>query len=177
MLNTTHREILNLRSDMRRVVASVLRTSRYYSDDDIEECLSFVMVQALDYGARTFDPSKGNAKSHFTCFAKQRARNWLYAGHRRYEVADETTNEDGETTSHSEAVPADGNPQLTMMTSQNMERVRRALDTLDERSRSLVEAFLRLGSWFHAAREIGVSPATASRMKERIIAAAQALAL
>jgi RNA polymerase sigma factor (sigma-70 family) len=177
MLNTTHREILNLWSDMRRVVASVLRNSRYHSDSDIDDCLSEVMLQAFDYGARTFDPSKGNARSHFTCFAKQRAKNWLAAGHRRYEVADEVTTDDGETVSHAEAVPADGNPQLSLLASQEMERVRRALDTLDERSRALVDAFLRLGSWIHAAREIGVSPATASRMKDKIIETAQALAL
>lgn len=180
MLNTTHREIIELRSDMKRAVASVLRNSRYYSDDDIEECLSEVMLQALDYGARTFDASRGSAKSHFTCFAKQRAKNWLYAGHRRYEVADEVTTDDGETVSHvsqAEAVPADGNPQLSMITEQELARVRRALDTLDERSRALVAAFLRLGSWYHAAREIGVSASTASRMKDKIIATAQALAL
>jgi hypothetical protein len=55
--------------------------------------------------------------------------------------------------------------------------VRRALECLDDRSRALVDAYLRLGSWIHAAREIGVSVATASRLKAKIIATAQALAL
>lgn len=177
MLNTTHREILNLWSDMRRVVASVLRNSRYHSDDDVNECLSFVMVQAFDYGARTFDPSKGSARSHFTCFAKQRAKNWLASGHKRYEVADEVTTDDGETVSLAEAVPADGNPELSLFTAREVAAVKRNLEALDERCSALLDAYLRHGSWFHAAKELGISPPTASRLKAKIIATAQALAL
>lgn len=178
MLNTTHREILKLWPEMRRVVASVLRHSRYYGDDHIDECTQEVMRQAFDYGARTFDPSKGSAKSHFTTFAKQRAKNWLGSACRRLEVADEyTTGDEGETISHSESVPADGNPALSLFTAETLAKVKEALAALDERSQALVSAYLKSGSWSHAAREIGVSPATASRMKAAIVEAAQALAL
>jgi len=170
MLNTTHQEILGLRNEIRRVVAMVLRTSRYFADDHIEECMSDVMLQAFDYGARTFDPSKGSAKSHFTTFAKHRAKNWLNRACRRFEVADESTTEDGETVSHTASVPADGNPALSLMASQERARVLAAVETLEDRERALVHAFLRLGSWMLAAKEIGVSPATASRMKADIVA-------
>lgn len=171
MLNTTHQEILGLRTEIRRVVAMVLRSSRYFTDDHVEECMSDVMLQALDYGARTFDPSKGSAKSHFTTFAKNRARNWLQVACRRFEVADQhTTGDDGEIVSYAEAVPADGNPALSYATAQELARVRVAIEALEGRERALVDAFLRLGSWMMAARDIGVSPATASRMKTAIVA-------
>lgn len=174
MLNTTNTvqmEIAAMRGDIRRVVASVLRSSRYFTDDHIDECTSHVMLQALDYGARTFDPARGSVKSHFTNFAKLRARNWLRSGQKRFEVCDEyTTGDEGETASHSEAVPADGDPATSLVTSREMARVRAALESLEGRERALVEAFLRLGSWLLAAREIGVSTPTASRMKAAIIA-------
>lgn len=171
MLNTTHNEIVGLRGEIRRVVAMVLRTSRYYTDEHVDECTATVMLQALDYGARTFDPSKGSAKSHFTTFAKNRARNWLHMACRRYEVADEhTVGDDGETASHCDAVAAEGDPQVSLISSQEIARVRVAVRSLEGRERDLVDAFLRLGSWLLAAREIGVSPATASRMKTAIVA-------
>jgi DNA-directed RNA polymerase specialized sigma24 family protein len=171
MLNTTHQEIVALRHEIRRVVAMVLRSSRYYTDDHVKECMSDVMLQMLDYGARTFDPSKGSAKSHFTTFAKNRARNWLHMACRRFEVADEyTTGDDGETASHTAAVAAEGDPAVALVTAQEIARVRAALESLEGRERDLVDAFLRLGSWLLAAREIGVSPATASRMKAAIVA-------
>lgn len=170
MLNTTHQEIIGLRTEIRRVVAMVLRSSRYYTDDHVEECMSDVMLQALDYGARTFDPSKGSAKSHFTTFAKNRARNWLHMACRRFEVADEhTTGDEGETASYAAAVPAEGDPAMALVTSQELARVRVAIEALEGRERALVDAFLRLGSWMMAAKEIGVSPATASRMKSAIV--------
>jgi RNA polymerase sigma factor (sigma-70 family) len=170
MLNTTHTEILKVRPEMRRVVAMVLRSSRFYTDDHVEECLSDVMLQALDYGASTFDASKGSIKSHFTTFAKHRAKNWLARACRRFEVGDESTTEDGEIVSHTASVPADGNPALSLMAAQERARVLAAVETLEDRERSLVHAFLRTGSWMLAAKEIGVSPATASRMKAAIVA-------
>lgn len=169
MLNTTHREILNLMPEMRRVVAGVLRFSRYYTPDDIDECMSFVMVQALDYGTRTFDPAKGSARAHFTCFARSRAKNWLVSSHKRFEVPDEHIGPDGEVCSHAEAIPAEGDPFRAMLANRDASRIRAALAALTERERALVEAFVRLGSWVSAADEIGVSRVKAHRMKVAII--------
>lgn len=174
MLNTTHQEIVSLMPAMRRVVASVLRTSRYNSEDHVEECLADIMLQALDYGARTFDASKGSAKSHFTTFAARRAKNWLHVACRRFEVADEVTTSEGEVVSHSASVPAEGNPLLSLSSSRDKARLVAALEALDGTQRALVEAYVRHGSWLHAARELGMSPVQACRMKKQIVAQLQA---
>jgi len=162
-------EIAALRPEIRRVVSRALRTSRFNKDQYVDECMAHVMACAMDYGARTFDPSKGSVRTHFTTFAFHRARNWLRLAYHRFEVADEYTR-GGETFSHAESVPADGNPELSLVTARERARVFAAIEALETRERDLVKAFLRLGSWLKAANEIGVSPATASRMKTVIIA-------
>lgn len=173
MLNI-HREIVELRPLMRRVVASVLRTSRYASADHVDECTSDVVAQALDYGARTFDPSKGSARSHFTCFAKQRAINWLQEGHRRFAAsAISHVTDDGEAVAHADLLVTDGDPFTALVRARDRRRMVEALARLTDRERSLVEAYVRLGSWCDAAEVIGVSTPTAARMKAKIIAQLQ----
>jgi RNA polymerase sigma factor (sigma-70 family) len=171
MLDTKalHAQILGLMPDIRRTVAKVLRNSRYYTDDHVEECVADIMAQIFDYGVRTFDASKGSAKSHFTCFAYSRALNWLHVAHRRFEcVPDVTTSDEGEVTSISANVPATDNPEMLLVRAQEAARIRAAFTSLEPRQRALLAAFERLQSWSKAAEEIGVSAATASRMKAAI---------
>lgn len=168
MLNI-HGEILALIPDIRRTVAKVLRASRYYADDHIEECMQEIMSQALDYAARTFDPSKGSAKSHFTCFAKTRAINWLSMAHRSFEHSAVATDTDEE---GSAFVPTEhDDPFAVLLRKQEASRIRAAFAALEPRQRALLEAFERTLSWGRAAKEIGVSAATASRMKAQILIA------
>lgn len=173
MLNTQalHAEILGLMADIRRTVAKVLRNSRYYTDDHVDECMADIMLQIFDYGVRTFDATKGSAKSHFTCFAHARALNWLHVAHRRFEtVPDVSTTDEGEVTSISANVPAEGNPEMSLVRAREASAIRAAFASLEPRCRALLDAFERLGSWGEAAKEIGVSAATASRMKASIAA-------
>lgn len=173
MLDTKalHAQIIGLMPDIRRTVAKVLRNSRYYTDDHVEECQADIMAQILDYGVRTFDETKGSAKSHFTCFAYARALNWLHVAHRRFEsVPDVTTSDEGEVTSISANVADTNTPEMMLVRAQDAARIRAAFATLEPRQRALLAAFERLQSWGEAAREIGVSAATASRMKAQIAA-------
>lgn len=169
MLNALEHEILTLIPDIRRTVAKVLRASRYYTEDHVEECMQEIMCQALDYAARTFDPSKGSAKAHFTCFAHARAINWLSMAHRSFEhaaVADDTSEDS------SVFVPTEhDDPFALLVRKQEAQRIRAAFNALEPRQRALLEAFERLQCWYKAAKEIGVSGATAHRMKVKIAAA------
>jgi DNA-directed RNA polymerase specialized sigma24 family protein len=169
MLNALEREIISLIPDIRRTVAKVLRASRFYTEDHIEECMQEIMSQTLDYGARTFDASKGSAKSHFTCFARLRAINWLHMAHRSFEhttVADDTDD------TGSAFVPTEhDDPFALLLRKQEAQRIRAAFNALEPRQRALLEAFERLQCWYKAAKEIGVSGATAHRMKVKIAAA------
>lgn len=161
--------ILSLIPDIRRTVAKVLRSSRYYTDDHVEECMQEIMSQAVDYGARTFDASRGSAKSHFTCFAKTRAINWLAHAHRRFEHVAVLADTDEATSGF---VPVENDDPFAMLVrKQEASRIRAAFETLEPRQRALLAAFERTLSWGKAAKEIGVSPATASRMKAAIAAA------
>jgi DNA-directed RNA polymerase specialized sigma24 family protein len=165
MLNM-NTEIVALIPAIRAVIAKTLRSSRYYTDDHIEECLGDILTQALDYGVRTFDPSKGNARSHFTCFARCRALNWLTTKHRRFETAMPLVRDlDGGTLSFAESLPAESDVRLDMVRSQEIERVRAAVASLRPEHRAVAEAFMRTQSWTDAAREVGVSVAMASRTK------------
>jgi len=174
MLDTTkiQAEVVSLRYQMRRVVGKVLRSSRYFTDDHIEECLGDVMLQALDYGVRTFDPSKGSAKSHFTTFARSRAINWLQTAHRRFEAVSIEADESGAIV---DSVEADGDPFVHLVRAYEAARIRAAFATLEEPQRALLAAFERTHNWGKAARAIGVSAATASRMKAKIAEALRAL--
>lgn len=167
MLNIAH-EILALIPDIRRTVAKVLRSSRYYTEDHVEECMQEIMSQALDYGARTFDPAKGSAKSHFTCFARTRSINWLADAHRRFEhVVVSDTDEDS-----AGFTPVENDsPFAVLVRKQESQRIRAAFAALEPRQRALLEAFERLHCWGKAAKEIGVSAATASRLKAAIATA------
>jgi DNA-directed RNA polymerase specialized sigma24 family protein len=165
-------EILSLIPDIRRTVAKVLRASRYYTDDHVEECMQEIMSQALDYAARTFDPNKGSAKSHFTCFAKSRAINWLANAHRRFEHVAVMTDTDD---SASGFIPTEhDDPFALLVRKQEAMRIRAAFDALEPRQRALLEAFERTGSWCRAAKECGMSGPGASRMKAKIFAALKA---
>ncbi len=173
MLNTQalHKEIVALMPDIRRTVAKVLRNSRYYTDDHVEDCMGEIMLQIFDYAVRQFDASKGSAKSHFTSFAYARSINWLHAAHRRFEnVPDQIVSDEGTATTMSESLPDPGNPFLSLVRAQEASRIRVAFAALEPRQRALVEAFERTLSWSDAAKAIGVSPATASRMKAQIAA-------
>jgi len=167
MLNM-NAEIVAVMPAMRATVAKVLRSSRYYTDEDLDECMSDVMVQALDYGARTFDPSKGSARSHFTCFAKRRSLNWLSKAHRRFEVSPTSVEMDGDTVDQFENVPSE--TFLDPLRALESSRIRAALATLEPRYRALLEAYVRYQCWSRAAAEIGVSGPTAHRMKLQIAA-------
>lgn len=168
MLNIEH-TILALIPDIRRTVAKVLRASRYYADDHVEECMQEIMSQALDYAARTFDPSKGSAKSHFTCFAKSRAINWLASAHRSFEhVVVATDTDDGA----SGFIPTEhDDPFAALVRKQEAGRIRAAFEALEPPQRALLAAFERTGSWGRAAKELGMSAPGASRMKAKIFAA------
>lgn len=167
--STIHREILALLPDVRRTIAKVLRSSRYYTDDHIEECMGDIVLQIFDYGVRTFDASKGSAKSHFTCFAKSRALNWLNTAHRRFEAAlPSACGDEGDTVSPHENIPAEHDTFAMLVRAQEAALIRAAFETLEPRERALLAAFERTHSWGEAAAEIGVSPATASRMKASI---------
>lgn len=174
MLDTSkiQAELVSLRPLMRRVVAKVLRSSRYFTDDHIEECLGDVMLQALDYGVRTFDASKGVAKSHFTTFAYSRAINWLQTAHRRFEAVSIEADDTG---SIVDSVEADGDPLIHLLRAYEAARIRAAFAKLEESQRALLAAFERTHNWGRAAEEIGVSAATASRMKAKIAEALRAL--
>lgn len=166
MLNAIEREILSLIPDIRRTVAKVLRASRYYTEDHIEECMQEIMSQAVDYGARTFDASKGSAKSHFTCFAHSRAINWLSMAHRSFEHSPVAMDTDEESSGF---VPTEhDDPFALLVRKQEAQRIRAAFNALEPRQRALLEAFERLHCWGKAAKEIGVSSATASRLKAQI---------
>lgn len=177
MLDTTRiqNEIVALRPLMRRVVAKVLRSSRYFTDDHIEECLGDIIGQALDYGVRTFDASKGSAKSHFTTFARSRAINWLQTAHRRFESVSIDVSSDDDSGSVLDSVTVDGDPLILLMRAHEAARIRAAFASLEESQRALLAAFERTHCWGRAAQEIGVSAATASRMKSRIAEALRAL--
>jgi len=173
MLNTAemNREILSILPALRGTVAKVLRSSRYYTSEDIDECLSDVMVQALDYGARTFDPDKGTARSHFTCFVKRRALNWLTTKHRRFECAmPQVKSDDGGVISFAESLPAESDARLDLVRATEVARVQAAVASLRPVHRAVAEAFMRLNSWTDAAREVGVSVAMASRTKAALAA-------
>lgn len=171
MLDTTeiHREVLALLPVIRRTIAKVLRSSRYYTDDHIEECMGDIVVQIFDYAVGKFDPSKGTAKSHFTTFAKGRALNWLDLAHRRFETCAPSVDSD------------DGEPMPVQFVSDELDafaqlarareaaQIREAFATLETREQDLIAAFSRTQNWGEAAREIGVSPATASRMRAAIV--------
>lgn len=174
MLDTTRiqNEIVALRPLMRRVVAKVLRSSRYFTDDHIDECLGDILIQALDYGVRTFDASKGSAESHFTTFARSRAINWLQMSHRRFESVSIEADESG---SIVDSVEVDGDPLVYLMRAHESARIRAAFAKLEESQRALLAAFERTHCWGRAAQEIGVSAATASRMKAKIAESLRAL--
>jgi DNA-directed RNA polymerase specialized sigma24 family protein len=168
MLNTKaiHSEILTVLPAMRATVANVLRRSRYSTESDLDECMSRVMVEALDYGVRTFDAGKGSARSHFTCFAKYRAHNWLRLAHHRFESQmPQVVSDDGRSIPVAEALPADSDPHLDMVRGQEIAGVRAAVASLKPVHRAVVEAFMRSQSWTDAAREVGVTVAMASRAK------------
>lgn len=159
-------EIISLIPDIRRTVAKVLRASRYYTDDHVEECMQEIMSQALDYARRTFNPDKGSAKSHFTCFARTRAINWLAMAHRSFEHSPVAMDTDEDSSAF---VPTEhDSPFALLLRKQESVRIRAAFSALEPRQRALLEAFERLGCWSRAAADIGVSPATASRMKAQI---------
>lgn len=160
MLNTQalHAQILAVMPDIRRTVAKVLRSSRYYAADHIDECMSCIMVQIFDYGVRTFDEGKGSVKSHFTSLAYKRALNWLDAAHRRFDVSDAAIVQ----------VAAEGDPHLSFARAQEAHRIRAAVASLDASQRELLDAYERTECWYKAAKEIGVSPAKAYRMKAEI---------
>lgn len=169
-MSDTQKEILSLMPDIRRAVASVLRSTPYSADDDVNDCMGDLMTQLFDYGVRTFDPAKGSAKSHFTCFAVRRAKNWLNEAHRRREVSEYAgTNDDGESVSIFDQIASHDDTFSDLAREQETARIRAAIASLDERSQALIGAFYRHGSWGEAAKEIGISPATASRMKAKII--------
>jgi len=66
-------------------------------------------------------------------------------------------------------VPQDtDDPRVMLMRKQEASRIRAAFDALEPRQRDLLAAFERTQSWGKAAQEIGVSAATASRMKAQI---------
>lgn len=161
-------EIVRLIPDIRATVARVLRSSRYYTDDHVEQCAADIMVEALDYGARTFDPAKGSAKSHFTCFARRRAINWLSMAHRRFEVSSTVQAEDGESVDLFDRIASDAF--LGPLRALESSRIRVALESLNPRQRALLDAYVRHECWSRAAKEIGVSAATASRIKGQIAA-------
>jgi RNA polymerase sigma factor (sigma-70 family) len=163
-------EIIALMPLMRRTVAKVLRSSRYYSDSHIEECMGDIMLQAVEYGARTFDPSKGSAKSHFTTFAKSRAINWLQLAHRRFESV--SVEADASVLDH---LTVEADPLMLLMRARESARIRAAFASLEESQRALLAAFERTHCWGKAAEEIGVSAATASRMKAKIADALRSL--
>lgn len=160
MLNTQalHAQILAVMPDIRRTVAKVLRSSRYYTEDHIDECMSCIMVQIFDYGVRTFNEGKGNVRSHFTSLAYKRALNWLDAAHRRFDVDD----------THMPVMTAEGNPHLSLVRAQEADRIRAAFASLEPHQQALLKAYERTECWYEAGREIGVSPATAHRMKVEI---------
>lgn len=160
MQNPMHQEILALMPAIRAVVAMVLRNSRYYESEHIDECAADIMLVIFDYGIKTFDPSRGSAKSHFTTLAKCRALNWLHVAHRRFDH--------GADADIVEALPAVGDPFASLARAREAGRIREAFAALEPRQRALLAAFERLHSWGKAAREIGVSAATASRMKAEI---------
>jgi DNA-directed RNA polymerase specialized sigma24 family protein len=167
MLNI-NTEIVALIPAIKATVAGVLRRSRYFTDDHVEQCAADIMVEILDYGVRTFDAGKGSARSHFTCFAKRRALNWLSMAHRRFEVAPAPVEVDGEPVDPLDSVPSD--TFLDPLRALESKRIRMALESMKPRHRALLEAYVRHQCWSRAAAEIGVSPATASRMKDQIAA-------
>lgn len=170
MLNI-NAEIVALIPAIRSTVAKVLRGSRYFTDDHIEQCAADIMVDILDYGVRTFDATQGSARSHFTCFARKRAINWLSMSHRRFEVAPAPVELDGEPVDPLDNVPSE--TFLDPLRALESSRIRMALESLKPRHRALLEAYVRLQCWSRAAAAIGVSPATASRMKDQIAARLQ----
>lgn len=161
-------EIASLQGDIRRVVSKVLRSSRYFTEDHIEECTQEVIARALIDGAKSFDESRGSAKSHFTTFARCQAINWLGVAHRRFESVQVDSDTDDESAGF--VLRDDDNPFAVLVRKQEAARMRRAIEALRPRYRALVDAFLDKGCWYKAAREIGVSQATASRMKVKIVA-------
>jgi DNA-directed RNA polymerase specialized sigma24 family protein len=169
MNNKTHKEIERLLPEIKRTVASTLRGTPYHSEDDIDECFSTVVLEAVDYGARTFDPSKGSAKSHFTCFASRRAKNWLRATSKRrgtFSLSSGSESEDDVTLNV--ASPA-CDPLLSLIRQEDGDALMAIVQKFDQRSKDLLLAFMRHGSWSAAASEVGVSIATASRVKTRMM--------
>lgn len=172
MLDTTeiHREVLSLLPIIRRTIAKTLRSSRYYTDDHVEECMGDIVVQIFDYAVGKFDPSKGSAKSHFTTFAKQRALNWLALAHRSRETVAPSIDSDDGSPMPVQFVSDEPNAFAQLQRSREAAQIREAFATLEPREQELIEAFSRTHNWGDAAQEIGVSPATASRMRAVIVA-------
>lgn len=160
-------EIAALQSDIRRTVAKVLRTSRWYTDDHVEECTQDVIAKAMSYGVRTFDENRGSLKSHFTMFARNHAINWLTVAHRRFESAPLVTDTDDEGSAFEPR--DDNNPFALLVRKQEAQRIRAAIASLQPRYRALIDAFFRTSCWYKAGQEIGVSATTAHRMKMRIV--------
>ena len=164
-------QIIAIMPDIRRTIAKVLRSSRYYGEDHIDDCMSEVMIQVLDYGVRSFDPTKGSLKPHFTSFAKMRAINWLSLAFHRFEAATNvTTDAEGKSASLIDAIETNETPFSLMASAQSSARIRAAIASLKPQQRDLLAAFERTMCWRSAAAEVGMSPAAASRMKAQIVA-------
>lgn len=166
MMQSIHNQIVALLPDIKRTVASVLRSSRYASADHVEDCTADILTEMLDYGARTFDETKGSAKSHFTTFAKRRALNWLAMAHRRYASRDGSNGSDESMPNEIDAIPSE--TFQSPLNALEAKRIRLALASLSAADLALVEAFEATSSWSAAAQAIGVSAPTATRMKQEI---------
>lgn len=166
-MNSTSSEIVKNLKNIQMAVRAAMRSTRFFNDQDIEECTSYVMVEMFDYGARTFDASKGSARSHFTCFAFRRAKNWMRSERRRRDfvpVDDLDSSEGG-----SVYLVADCDPLDDIIRDQDRRGLEKALSSLDEKSKTLIFTYIEHRSWSVAAQAAGVSQATASRMKTKIL--------
>ena len=138
----THNEIMAHYLAIKATVAKRLRTTSYNAPHHVEDAQADIMVMILDYVARTFDPTKGDIRSHLTSFAWKRTGNWLRGMSRRREEYSEDA---------SEATKLAIVPKTSKADTFLAVHTKLALAKLNAKQRELLEAYSEFGNWREAA--------------------------
>jgi len=155
-------------ADITRVCAKYL--GKRFGADHTEEMAQEMALLLITRILPAYEPSKGDLGAFIRQAVANACKNYL-ALHRNNRHAAPTRGDDGKEIDPVDALACDATPFEAMARAD----LGAALSRLTERQRALVTAYLDLGSWGQAAAAIGVSNATASRIKAEAVDALRAI--
>jgi RNA polymerase sigma factor (sigma-70 family) len=128
-------------------------------DGGLDDAVQNAFIHLTTYALPRWDSSKGEVKSYALRMAKNLRIDALRRESRRSAV-------------RGAVVPVEAVSEsdlLRQARSVAVERLTTAVSALTSEDREIVKAYLRTGTWAAAADELGMSPATMSRAKARIV--------